>query len=161
LLACAFDEVERRIAHRGRHTAPFAVEPSAGKIAYAFRNALYADVQEEMPLGIPLAEFCELVRANHLDNWRPNLDETFDDGSYVLQFDVQDRVRVIAYKSQGFTYAPETLVDVWLGAEEFYGVLHRWRETFLAEWAAMPKIPEPEDGADGQCIWERYPNSGS
>lgn len=148
MLGCGFDRIERRIAARGRHTAPFAAESSAAEIAHAFRNAIYADVQERAHLGIPLAAFCELVHSHHLDNWKPgNVDEAFDDGSYVLQFDVQDRVRLIAYKSQGSSYAPDTLTDMWLGAEDFYSVLHRWHDAFEAEWAAMPKVSEGEDGA--------------
>ena len=34
-LACSFDEVERRLAERGTHTAPFSSEPDAGKTAPA------------------------------------------------------------------------------------------------------------------------------
>jgi len=33
MLACSYDEVERRIAMRGTHTVPFANESDAGKIA--------------------------------------------------------------------------------------------------------------------------------
>ena len=36
----------------------------------------------------------------------PDGDEAFDDGSYVLQFDVGDRVRLIAFKR------PDQLVDL-------------------------------------------------
>jgi hypothetical protein len=149
MLACAFGEAERRTADRGLHTAAFAGEQSADKIAYAFRNAIYADVQENAHFGIPLNDFCELVHSHHLADWTPHGDEAFDDGSYVLQFDVDDRVRLIAYKSQGFSYDPVTLSDVWLEAETFYGVLSRWHDAFEAEWAATAKIPQAEDGAEG------------
>jgi len=46
MLACSFDEVERRIARRGRHTAPFASQIDGGKIADAYRDAIYAPDQE-------------------------------------------------------------------------------------------------------------------
>jgi hypothetical protein len=32
---------------------------------------------------------------------------------------------------------------VWLEANEFYGVLERWREEFEAEWVSAPKTNEP------------------
>lgn len=41
LLSCSFDEVKNRIAGRDNHTAPFATEQNAGKIADAFRDAIY------------------------------------------------------------------------------------------------------------------------
>src|SRR5258708_3349625 len=57
MLANSFDEVNRRLADRGRHTAPFATEPNAGRIADAVRQALYADVlKEDRFLGISQPE---------------------------------------------------------------------------------------------------------
>jgi hypothetical protein len=52
MLACSFDEVKRRISLRGSHTTPFASEPDAGKVADAFRNAVYAEKQEETYFGL-------------------------------------------------------------------------------------------------------------
>ncbi len=46
MLACSFDEVQSRVAFRGKRIAPLATEPDAGAIADAFRNALYADERE-------------------------------------------------------------------------------------------------------------------
>ena len=44
--------------------------------------------------------------------WAPDGDEPFDDASYVLQFDVKDRVRLIAFKSsEGYLHDPATLSD--------------------------------------------------
>jgi hypothetical protein len=142
MLACSYDEVERRIAKRGSHTAPFATESDAGKIADAFRNALYAENQRESHFGIPLADFRDMIRSKRI-MWAPDGDEAFDDGSYVLQFDVQDRVRLIAFKSgEGYLIDPAVLSDVWLPAEDFYYVLQRWHDAFEGEWASMPKVSE-------------------
>jgi hypothetical protein len=70
----------------------------------------------------------------------PDGDEAFDDGSFVLQFDVQDRVRLIAFRSgAGYVHDPDTLSDVWLPADDFYRVLEQWHQAFDREWAAMPK----------------------
>jgi hypothetical protein len=141
MLGCSFDAVQRRIARRGTHTAAFATEPDAGKIADAFRNAVYAEDRDEDYFGIPRAEFRKLFNQGSSDlMWAPDGDEAFDDGSYVLQFDVEDRVRLIAFKScDGYIHDPVALSDVWLPADDFYRVLQRWQEAFDSEWAVMPK----------------------
>jgi len=112
------------------------------KIANAFRNAVYAEDQDESYFGIPSAKFSKLFDRDSNDlMWAPDGDEAFDDGSYVLQFDVKDRVRLIAFKSsEGFVHDPATLSDVWLPADEFYRVLQQWQKAFDSEWAAMQKI---------------------
>ena len=139
LLANSFDEVHNRIVLRGQHTAPFATELEAGHVADAFRNAIYAKQQAERFFGIPLAEFSDLIHSNHIV-WAPDGDEAFDDGSFVLQFDVGDRVRLIAFKcGEGYLHDPATLRDVWIGADSFYQVLLQWRNDFEREWAALPK----------------------
>jgi hypothetical protein len=75
--------------------------------------------------------------------WAPDGDEAFDDGSYVLQFDVDDRVRLIAFKhgerGEGWQCDSATLRDVWLAADEFYRILQQWHDAFYAEWVAAPK----------------------
>jgi len=139
MLGCSFDEVRNRITEFGRHRAPFATELDAGAIADAFRNAIYADEQEDTYFGVPRAEFVDLIYSNHL-MWAPDGDEAFDDSSYVLQFDVMDRVRLIAFTS-GDTYRhdPVTLRDVWLASEDFYRILQQWYDAFQSEWKSMPK----------------------
>ncbi|HXN50228.1 MAG TPA: Imm42 family immunity protein [Bryobacteraceae bacterium] len=139
LLACSVDTVQSRIVLRGSHTAPFATEAEAGKIADAVRNAIYADEPNDEFFGLPLKEFCDLVYSNYLV-WAPDGDEAFDDGSYVLQFDVQNRVRLIAFKcDEGYGHDPLTLRDVWIGAEDFYRILQDWQSAFECQWAALPK----------------------
>ena len=143
MLANSFDDVQERIAFRGTHTAPFGSEPDGVAIADAFRNAIYADKQEESFFGIPLSEFCKFFYMPSNVMWAPDGDEAFDDGSYVLQFDVGDRVRLIAFKSdESYRHASGTLSDVWLPADEFYNVLREWRDAFEAAWMAAPKFPE-------------------
>jgi hypothetical protein len=140
MLACSFDEVERRIADRGGHTAPFSAEFDAGKIAHAFRNAMYSGEPDKIFFGIPLPEFRELLFSNHLV-WAPDGDQAFDDGSYVLQFDVKERVRLIAFKmSEDYLHDRNARSDVWLKADTFYDVLERWHNAFESEWAAAPKL---------------------
>ncbi len=133
MLACSFAEVKRRIICRGRHIADFA-ELNAGEIAGAFRSAVYAAAQEESYFGSTLSEF-----RRHFDRdanallWAPDGDAAFDDGSYVLQFDVGDRVRLIAFKSDQDSYDPATLSEVWMPLERFYLFLQQWHDSFEAE----------------------------
>ena len=141
MLACSHDEVERRVAERGSHTVVFGAESDVAKIADAFLNAVYADEQQDHHFGIPRAEFTNLVYSKHLI-WAPEGDEGFDDGSYVLQFDVQDQARVIAFKNENCVHAPGSLREVWLPADDFYKILRDWREAFVKEWASLPKEPE-------------------
>jgi len=151
MLACSFGEVENRIVRRGRHTAPFAIMPDAGSIADAYRDAIYApNLETEFFFGIPQPEFRNLIHSNHLV-WAPDGDEAFDDRSHVLHFDVEDRVRLIAFKSneEGYHHDPRTLTDMWLEAAEFYRILERWSDAFEAEWDGAPKVSESDDGAEG------------
>jgi hypothetical protein len=142
MLACSYDEVERRIALRGNHVVPFASEPDAGQIADAFRNAMYAEKPLESYFSIPHSKFIEVIRSKRI-MWAPDGDEAFDDGSYVLQFDVQDRVRVIAFKSgEGYIHDPATLTDIWVEADDFYSVLQGWHDAFEVEWTSMPKVSD-------------------
>jgi hypothetical protein len=92
-------------------------------------------------LGISCTEFSRFFSKDRNDcQWAPDGDKAFDDGSCVLQFDVKDRVRLIAFKSDDdYSYDPNTLSDVWLAAEEFYGILRQWRDTFESEWICTPK----------------------
>jgi hypothetical protein len=152
LLAVSFDEVGRRIARRGRHTPPFAMDSNAGDVAYAFRRVLYDGCEEgELFFGMPDPQFKHAICSNRLE-WAPDGDEAFDDSSYVLQFEDENRVRLIAYKSIAYkntldtTYDPASLRDVWLSQDEFYGVLQNWRDRFEAEWKALPKVPINQDG---------------
>ncbi len=146
MLACSFNAVEERLTDRGKHTAPFAAESDAGKIADAFRNAIYSEEQEESYFGISRDDFCNFFYVESNDRmWAPDGDEAFDDGSFVLQFDVEDHVRLIAFRcweepGREYLHDPATLSDVWLKADDFYRILQEWRDAFKAEWMAAKKV---------------------
>lgn len=143
MLACSWDEVEQRLAERGKHNLDFAEHPVAGEIADAVRFAIYAPDQEDKYFfGLSQPDFSQCIHSQKLV-WAPDGNEAFDDGSFVLQFDVGNRVRLIAFKtSPGYYHDPSTLRDVWLEAEEFYQILKAWHAAFASEWQAAPKIPE-------------------
>ena len=157
-MASSFDEVERRLVQRGMHTAPFASEPEAGKIADAFGDAIYApDKESDLLLNIPQPEFSNFIYANKLQ-WAPDGDEAFDDGSCVLHFDVEARVRLIGFKcaKDEYHHAPDTLNDVWLDADKFYEILKAWLGAFEAERLAAPKPfkAHSQDGASEEHLAE-------
>ena len=141
LLACSFDEVGKRIAERGSHTAPFPFDMNAAKIANAFIRAGYAIHDEsEHFFEMPSPQFRNAITTRNLE-WAPDGDTAFDDGSYVLQFDNEDTVRLIAYVSTpNYLHDPETLRDVSLNSEDFYEILQNWRDLFENEWKEAPKM---------------------
>ena len=135
MLACSLNEVNDRIGRRGKHTAPFADKPSAGEIAHAIRDAIYApDAEGKHFFGLPHAMFERMIFSNHL-MWAPDGDEAFDDGSCVLHFDVGDRVRLVAFKSSRNSdhREPTTISSIWLPADEYYSILEQWRDAFETE----------------------------
>ena len=135
LLANSFDEVGRRIEERGTHICAFSSEADPAKIANAVRLALYVEEDNEPFFGLSRDAFSQLVRSNHL-LWAPDGDAAFDDGSYVLQFDVGDRVRLIAFKrTEGLLHDPGSLRDVWMEGSDFYRILREWHDAFASEWA--------------------------
>ena len=138
MLACSFDAVQRRLTNRGKHVASFATETAAA-IADAFRGAVYSEAPSASYFGIPFACVQESFYSADLI-WAPDGDEAFDDGSFVLQFDVGDQVRLVAFRRVGGdVHDPGTLAEVWLPADEFYAALEQWRDRFESEWASSPK----------------------
>ena len=138
MLACSFDEVGRRINGRGNHQAPFA-EAVAIDIANSYTSAVYLDNNgNQIYFGMSEAQFTETLYSNSLV-WAPDGDEAFDDHSYVLQFDVGDRVRLIAFKRPDSLVDPASVREVWLSSDTFYNALLEWRDRFMAEWESLPK----------------------
>jgi hypothetical protein len=142
LLACSFDEVEKRLRQRGTHIAPFAAEPDAGAIADAVAQSIYeTDDDTQQFWGLARSEFVRLLRASEIV-WAPDGDAAFDDGSCVIQFDDGDNVRVIGFKyDDQYRHIPSTLKDVWLDADQFYDVMGRWLAEFALQWSAATKAP--------------------
>ena len=88
MLACSFDMMERRLEYRGRHIAPFA-NAAADEIVKAYRHAIYSPgaTDDDLYFGIARRHFVNIIIKSQLQ-WAPDGDEAFDDGRYVLQFDV-------------------------------------------------------------------------
>jgi Immunity protein 42 len=133
LLACSYDSVERRLSRRGRHNVFFGAEADAINIVDAVRAATYdADRQSERFFGLPAEQFCNTFAAKEII-WAPDGDEAFDDGSHVLQFDLNDKVRLIAFKNLDDSKdVIQTIVEAWISADQFYQILKDWKEGFEA-----------------------------
>ena len=141
LLACSFDTVEDRIASRGKHVVPFSSVPNPVEIADAYRRIEYTGEHdpEELFFGLSAKQFSSAASKGKIA-WAPDGDEAFDDGSYVLQMDIGDRVRLIGFTSQeSHKETLQSVSEYWMSAEEYYKILSEWRDRFLAEWAAAPK----------------------
>ncbi len=134
-LGASFNEVGRRIAGRGSHSLPGVMEADAGSVASAFRRVAYGKPEEnELFFGMAAERFRDAIYSNHLV-WAPDGDEAFDDGSYVLQVESGDQVRLIAFVgTPDFLYDPSSLRDLHLSGDEFYTVLQDWHNSFNDEW---------------------------
>jgi hypothetical protein len=143
MLADPFNEVGNRIARRGSHNPAFLMTETAANIAYSFRRAFYDESEEgELFFGMPLRQFTNAISSRRLE-WTAYCDEAFDDGSYVLQFEDQDQVRLVAFAgTPDFRYDPSSLRDACLSPDAFYGILQEWHDRFKREWSSWPKVPE-------------------
>lgn len=144
LLACSFDAVENRIASQGKHVVPFSSVPNPVEIADAYRRVKYSGEYdpEEQFFSLSAKQFSSAVSKAKI-TWAPDGDEAFDDGSYVLQMDIDDRVRLIAFTSQeSHKKTLQSVSEFWMDSEEYYGILAEWRDRFLNEWEATPKSSE-------------------
>jgi hypothetical protein len=136
LLACSFDAVGFRIRDEGVHTAPFATDVEAATIAQCFRHCEYGDEIGSNRIKMSKGEFKSyFVRERGSCAWIPDGDAAFDDGSYVLHFDIQDQVRLIGFKSHASSgIDPLTLRDMRMPADEYYNVLRVWYQDFESHW---------------------------
>lgn len=134
LLACSFDEVERRLEHRGQHHAPEGLDLPLAELVERAETALYGWPDE----GADDGELDSLSSAIHRAHvlWAPDGDEAFDDSSRVLHFDEGERVRLIGWKASvvaGRCVNTEH-AEMTLAATEFYEVLAEWHERFWWQW---------------------------
>lgn len=141
ILASIYEETRTRISRRGVHTAPFSSMERTGSIADELLAALFAPNPERRDfLGMPREELSAFVYENQL-MWAPDGSEAFDDGSFGLQFDVGDRVRLIGFRcDEKYQHLPDSLGDAWLGADQYYETLRSWCMWFDSKWASMPKM---------------------
>ena len=139
LLACSFDAVVVRLHRRGSHVVD--VPSSAYKLATAFLRGRYPKSGEEVQAGDE--ELAQAIVA-HGCEWAPDGDEAFDDGSFILHFDVRDQVRLVGFRRNSQPSVAAALSEVWLAADDFYRVLHEWSFAFESHWQNMITIARPQ-----------------
>jgi hypothetical protein len=120
------------------------MDASGADIAFSFRRAIYDESSEgEMFFGMSERQFTQSIYSNGLVFAPDGCDEAFDDHSYILQFEDQNQVRIIAFTgTSDFSYDPASLSEVRLSQDDFYGVLQKWHDRFHAEWSALHKMTD-------------------
>lgn len=138
LLACSVDAVQERLERRGLHLGPFSAEPDPIKIVDAYLAArLQLGRESEMFFGMTATTLGDLFISGGLV-WAPDGDEAFDDGSHVLQLDVRDKVRLIAFtNSSNFAEVISTISEVWIESDDYYDHLAEWLKRFEHERAIL------------------------
>lgn len=135
LLACSFDAVKERLSRRGSYRMPYLSDIGAPSIVEAVVEASYGDETRTDYFGRTGPAFRNDIRASDAQ-WAPDGDAAFDDGGHVLQFDIEDKVRLIAFHN--VDHADErakSIVEEWIASDIFYGILRDWSETFEQEWS--------------------------
>jgi hypothetical protein len=138
LLACSVDAVQERLERRRLHLGPFSAEPDPIKIVDAYLAArLQLGRESEMFFGMTATTLGDLFISSGLV-WAPDGDEAFDDGSHVLQLDVRDKVRLIAFiNSSNFAEVISTISEVWIDSDDYYDHLAEWLKRFEHERAIL------------------------
>jgi len=141
LLANSFDSVSRRIVRRGLHCFAPNAEANAFRIVDAVCAALYDDTRQgESFFSVSAEQIRKSLNSNEVI-WAPDGDAAFDDGSHVLQFDINNKVRLIAFKnSVNSIEMLNTVSEAWIDSDEFYALLDEWKIKFEEEWLKALKM---------------------
>lgn len=133
MLGCSFNEVEHRLRRRGTHVLPIPLDVSATEVATAYLDAFYRDNARTDYFGLSQRQFVDALHSSGAI-WAPDGDEAFDDGSHILQFDVDGRVRIVAFFSTEAPHDfPQTISEEWVDADLFYAIASCWKTLFSIE----------------------------
>ena len=133
MLGCSFDEVKGRIERRGEHQMHLLTDLGAAVIVEAFLDATYRETARDRYFGLTRSAFSRAVHTAKIQ-WAPDGDEAFDDGSHVLQFDVGDKVRLIAFRNlEQADDIADSIREAWIEGDVFYGLLSEWSQLFTAD----------------------------
>jgi len=133
MLGCSFNEVECRLQRRGTHLVPIVNHVAATDVAAAYLDAIYRDTQRTDYFGLSQHQFTDALYSSG-SIWAPDGDAAFDDGSHILQFDVESRVRIVAFlNTEPPGVLPQTIREEWMDADLFYAIVSGWRTLFATE----------------------------
>ena len=130
MLACSYSAVLQRIKNKGHHTSRFFPSPAIQLVE------TYLDLYFSIPgavsslTGATISDFISSTGERDL-MWAPDGDEAFDDGGHVLQIDIGNEVRLIAFKNNGpIEEIRSSIREIKLPAETFYKILEEWVKDF-------------------------------
>jgi hypothetical protein len=133
MLGCSFSEVELRFRRRGTHVPPIPPDVPATEVATAYLDAFYRDNARTDYFGLSQHQFVDALQSSGAI-WAPDGDEAFDDGSHILQFDVNGRVRIVAFlNTEAPDDFPQTISEEWMDADLFYAIVSGWKTLFAME----------------------------
>jgi len=140
-LGNSYGAVIHRLELEGKHIAPteLIILPSL-ELAQTTYNSLYGrlDKQGSWEYDISCEKLADTIYGNNLI-WAPDGDEAFDDGSFVFQFDIDDKtVRLIGYGTND-DYSVHTVRDLIISSDEYYSTLKEWSDGFYMEWQSFEK----------------------
>lgn len=114
--------ISDRLKRRGQHLAPFGGISEKEELVEALLGAQFGNPDPEFTFcGFTQNELDWQIGKARLD-WSPDGDEAFDDGSHIYQFDVEDRVRLVACRN----CRERSISEIWLPDCEFYEILEKW-----------------------------------
>lgn len=143
MLGCSFEEVQVRLGRRGTHRIQFLSDLSAAVVVEGFLDAIYRETPRDSYFGQSKSEFNHAIHAASIQ-WAPDGDAAFDDGSYILQFDVDDKVRLIAFQNMECPIdTADSVAERWIEGDIFYGILSEWRDLFIADWSDRVHATNP------------------
>ena len=128
-LACSYDEICKRVMRKGFFVNELVLKYSAIRIVLA-RQIVEFGLELESYTDPDAFLICELLYSND-NNWIPDGDAAFDDGSVIIHFDRGDQVYLIAFKaSSELADIQSTLTELTIPATQFYSTLEAWRDKF-------------------------------
>ncbi len=135
--------LQQRLLRRGKHVASFSEVLNASMLVDVFLEAEYGITRlfkENLNMS---GDEISTILGNYCINWQPDGDEAFDDGSNIYQFDIGDRVRVIACKNEA-TEKDRCVSEIWMPSDEFYNILDEWQRRFEHELRTTPVGVKPK-----------------
>lgn len=130
MLACSLEGIKLRIKDRGKHFSELQ-NFSANELVSAYRAIFYEGLLPNTSISDldPLVIEAQFLKKNIV--MAPDGDAAFDDGGHVFQFDCGDKVRLVSFiNSDESAELSNSIVDITLDEENFYGILDRWIKTF-------------------------------
>lgn len=136
LLACSLDAIERRLMRKGGHCIDAFATSEALKMAEAVLGILYDEKDPHAKFfNMSFDEFRDILIGSEA-LWAPDGDAAFDDGGHVLQVDVGDKVRLVAFINTASRIdVASSLVDFWMDGKIFYDYLDKIKNQFLNDWS--------------------------